>query len=87
MKMQVAIAGASGRMGQMLIAAVQADKGCALRGALDVAGSAALGQDAGASSGARTGIAVTSDLRQGLQGASVLIDFTRPEGTMAHLRM
>lgn len=87
MKMQVAIAGASGRMGQMLIAAVQADEGCALRGALDVAGSAALGQDAGASSGARTGIAVTSDLRQGLQGASVLIDFTRPEGTMAHLRM
>ena len=28
---------------------------------------------------------MTSDLRQGIRGARVLIDFTRPEGTMAHL--
>ena len=87
MNFNVAIAGASGRMGQMLIAAVQEDEACALSGALDRAGSPALGQDAGAGNGVRTGVLVSSDLRAGLRGASVLIDFTRPEGTMAHLRM
>jgi 4-hydroxy-tetrahydrodipicolinate reductase len=30
-------------------------------------------------------VAITADLRQGLEGAQVLIDFTRPEGTLAHL--
>jgi 4-hydroxy-tetrahydrodipicolinate reductase len=30
---------------------------------------------------------ITADLRQGLQGSQVLIDFTRPEGTMAHLKV
>ena len=57
----------------------------ALAGALDVAGSAALGQDAGAFLGRTSGIAITSDLRAGLSDAQVLIDFTRPEGTLAHL--
>jgi 4-hydroxy-tetrahydrodipicolinate reductase len=32
-------------------------------------------------------VAITSDLRQGLNGGQVLIDFTRPEGTMAHLAL
>ena len=30
-------------------------------------------------------MAITSDLRAGLANAQVLIDFTRPEGTLAHL--
>ncbi len=45
----------------------------------------ALGQDAGAFLGRDTGVAITADLRAGLSGADVLIDFTRPEGTLAHL--
>ncbi|WP_408908483.1 4-hydroxy-tetrahydrodipicolinate reductase [Variovorax paradoxus] len=32
-----------------------------------------------------SGVAIAADLRAGLQDAQVLIDFTRPEGTMAHL--
>jgi 4-hydroxy-tetrahydrodipicolinate reductase len=32
-------------------------------------------------------VCVTADLRQGLNGARVLIDFTRPEGTLAHLKL
>jgi len=84
-KLRVAVAGASGRMGHMLIEAVLADGGCQLAGALDVAGSPALGQDAGAFLGRSTGVAITADLRTGLAGADVLIDFTRPEGTLAHL--
>ena len=83
--LRIAVAGASGRMGRMLIEAVLASSDCTLAGALDVPGSAALGQDAGAFAGRTTGVAITADLRQGLSHAQVLIDFTRPEGTLAHL--
>jgi 4-hydroxy-tetrahydrodipicolinate reductase len=78
--LNVAIAGASGRMGRMLIDAVAAADDCRLSGALDAAGSPAVGRDAIA------GVAITADLRAGLAGADVLIDFTRPEGTLAHLQ-
>ncbi len=81
----IAVAGASGRMGQMLIDAIRATDDCTLSGALDIAGSPAIGQDAGAFSGATLGVTIGSDLNNGLQGANVLIDFTRPEGTLAHL--
>lgn len=81
----IAIAGASGRMGQMLIAAVQAAPDCVLSGALDRSGSPALGQDAGASQGLSTGVRISESLADGLAGAHVLIDFTRPEATMQHL--
>ncbi|KQP20829.1 4-hydroxy-tetrahydrodipicolinate reductase [Pseudorhodoferax sp. Leaf265] len=82
----VAIAGASGRMGRTLIEAVLASGDCRLSGALDVAASPALGQDAAAFLGKPVGVAITANLAQGLQGAQALIDFTRPEGTLAHLR-
>jgi 4-hydroxy-tetrahydrodipicolinate reductase len=82
---RVAVAGASGRMGRMLIEAVLATDDLSLAGALDVPGGAALGQDAGLFLGRSTGVLIGSDLDAGLAGAHVLIDFTRPEGTMAHL--
>lgn len=83
--MRIAIAGASGRMGQMLIEAVLDAEDLALAAALDLPGSRMLGQDAGASLGRSTGVAVTDDL-SALAGADCLIDFTRPEGTLAHLQ-
>ena len=83
----VAIAGASGRMGQMLIEAMRADSAFALAGALDVTSSPSIGQDAGAYAGQNTGVAITADVHAGLQHSQVLIDFTRPEGTMAHLQV
>ena len=83
----VAIAGASGRMGQMLVEAVRADHAFSLTGALDIASSPTLGQDAGAYAGQTTGVTITADLHAGLQHSQVLIDFTRPEGTMAHLQV
>src|SRR5437867_25049 len=83
--LRIAIAGASGRMGRMLIEAVLGAPDLALHGALDVSGSPALGQDAGAPLGRTSGVAITDDLHRGLAGADVLIDFTRPEGTLAHL--
>ena len=88
---RVAIAGASGRMGRMLIEAVNAAPDMSLTGALDLAGAAALGQDAsaflGQSAGHPSGVLITADLRTALSGADVLIDFTRPEGTLAHLAL
>ena len=84
---RVAVAGASGRMGRMLIEAIVASDDCVLAGALDIAGSPALGQDAAAFLGRSSGVAITADLRAGLKGADVLIDFTRPEGTLAHLAL
>ena len=83
--MKIVIAGSSGRMGRMLIEAVLASGDLQLHGALDVASSPALGQDAGAFLGRNTGVAISADLDGALTGADVLIDFTRPEGTLAHL--
>ena len=83
----IAIAGASGRMGQMLIEAIQAADDCQLGGALDQAGSPALGLEAGAHTGHPSGVRITADIWQGLGGCQVLIDFTRPEGTLEHLRV
>jgi 4-hydroxy-tetrahydrodipicolinate reductase len=86
MTLKISIAGASGRMGQMLIEAVRASDDCVLAGALDLVGSPAVGLDAGAFAGQNTGVVIQSDLAAGLQNCDVLIDFTRPEGTLAHLR-
>ena len=85
MTIRIAVAGATGRMGRMLIEAISAAPDTTLSGALDLPACPLLGQDAGAASGLHTGVAITSDLRASLQGAQVLIDFTRPEGTLAHL--
>jgi 4-hydroxy-tetrahydrodipicolinate reductase len=72
-------------MGRMLIEAIRDSGDCRLSGALDRPDSATLGTDAGAALGFDSGVQVVADLRAGLQGAQVLIDFTRPEGTLAHL--
>ncbi len=86
-RLRIAITGASGRMGRMLVEAVLAADDLALAAALDRDGSPSLGQDAGAFLGQTTGVAITSDVKAGLSKADVLIDFTRPEGTMAHLAL
>jgi 4-hydroxy-tetrahydrodipicolinate reductase len=82
---RICIAGASGRMGQMLIDAIGASEDCLLSGALDVATSASIGQDAGAHGGQVTDVKITSDVAAGLSHSQCLIDFTRPEGTMEHV--
>lgn len=83
----VAVAGASGRMGHMLIEAIRNSEDCRLAGALDVPASHAIGNDAAAFLGHASGVPVTSDLGAALDHAEVLIDFTRPEGTLAHLKV
>ena len=74
-------------MGQMLVDAIAQSSDCSLGGAIDVAGSPAIGQDAAAFAGRSSGILIQSDVALGLQASQVLIDFTRPEGTLAHLEV
>jgi 4-hydroxy-tetrahydrodipicolinate reductase len=83
---RVAVAGASGRMGRMLIEAVVQAPDCVLSAALDVPGSPALGSDATAWLGRTSGIRVGAVLLAAAAASDVLIDFTRPEGTLAHLQ-
>ena len=83
--MKIAVAGASGRMGRMLVDAIAAAPDATLSGALDVPGSPSIGTDAGAFSGQLAGVAIQSELAKGLADTEFLIDFTRPEGTLKHL--
>jgi 4-hydroxy-tetrahydrodipicolinate reductase len=76
--MKLAVAGAGGRMGAALIEAIQADGALELAAALDAPGSPVLGRQLG-------GIKVISDVPGAISASDVLIDFTRPEGTMRHL--
>ncbi len=83
--MKIAVAGASGRMGRMLIEAIVHDPDTTLTGALDVASSPSVGTDAAAFLGQPAGVLIESDLNKGLAQSQFLIDFTRPEGTLHHL--
>src|SRR5690625_2522574 len=82
---RIAVAGASGRVGQALIQAILDAPDMVLAAALDLPDSPALGSDASAVTGHTCGVSITSDRAQ-VQQADVLIDFTRPEGTLQHLR-
>jgi 4-hydroxy-tetrahydrodipicolinate reductase len=84
MGIKLAIAGASGRMGRMLIEAALVDPAVQIAVALDRADSPEIGHDCGDFLGRRTGVPIDADLDR-LGRAEVLIDFTRPEGTMTHL--
>lgn len=83
--MKLAIAGASGRMGRMLIEAALAAPDAEIALALEQPDSPAIGADCGEFLGQATGVRISSDLAH-LAAADVLIDFTRPEGTLAHLQ-
>jgi 4-hydroxy-tetrahydrodipicolinate reductase len=82
---RIAIAGSGGRMGRMLLEAVAQDGNAALAAALEVAGSPQVGRDAGEMVGAPYGVLISDKPEQALAGSDVLIDFTRPEGTLQHL--
>ena len=84
-QMKIAVAGASGRMGHMLIEAILDAADATLSGALDIAASPSIGTDAAAFLGKPSGVLIESDLAKGLANADFLIDFTRPEGTLKHL--
>jgi len=81
----VAVAGAAGRMGRTLIEAVLGDPELALAAALEQPEHPALGRDAAEGLGSASGVVIRDDVAEALVAADVLIDFTRPQGTLAHL--
>ncbi len=84
--LHVAIAGASGRMGRLLIEQVAAGEGVRLVGALEHAGSPELGADAGALVGRPWGVRIVSDPAVALSGADVVIDFSSASATPGVVR-
>lgn len=84
---RVAIAGAGGRMGRMLVEASLADAGIALAAAFDRAGAPGVGRDAGEWAGTPCGVVVGDDARTAIAAADCVIDFTRPEGALLHLQL
>ena len=86
--MKIAVVGASGRMGQMIIEMVLKDGSLELVSAIDQQGTHGIGRDAGEMVGMEScGVTVTTDTEAGIAKADCLIDFTRPEGTLAHLSL
>ncbi|WP_095210081.1 4-hydroxy-tetrahydrodipicolinate reductase [Endozoicomonas ascidiicola] len=85
---RVAIVGAAGRMGRMLIEAVASDDQCALGAAIVKLGDNLLGVDAGDLVGVETQrVKLTDDLAAVVNDFDVLIDFTSPELTMKHVEL
>ena len=84
-KIKVVIAGSGGRMGKILLESVLQSDDLMLHAALEHSASAQLGRDAGELAGRSCGVKITTDVAAALEGADVLIDFTRPEGTLLHL--
>ncbi|MCC7080939.1 MAG: 4-hydroxy-tetrahydrodipicolinate reductase [Burkholderiales bacterium] len=82
--MKIAITGSGGRMGRALLEAVLDAPDFTLHAALEARGHPAVGKDAGELVGSPCGVRVAADLAA-IAGSDVLIDFTRPEGTLAHL--
>lgn len=74
-------------MGRALLEAVAQSPDARLHAALERPGSAYVGKDAGELVGAPCGVAIVDDPEAGIAGSDVLIDFTRPEGTLGHLEL
>src|SRR5579862_1702409 len=90
--MKIAVAGAAGRMGQMLVREIARTEDCTLAGALEGAGNEAIGREAGDVAGVGTshrslkGIKIVADAGAALASADAVIDFTVPAATVAHAR-
>ncbi|MBT8440053.1 MAG: 4-hydroxy-tetrahydrodipicolinate reductase, partial [Gammaproteobacteria bacterium] len=83
---RIAIVGAAGRMGRTLIQAVDAADGAQLTVATERPESSLLGADAGELAGVgKNGVAITDSLADATDKFDVVVDFTAPIATMAHL--
>lgn len=85
---KLAIPGCAGRMGKHLVeASIQYDA-VILGAASERPGSSLIGADAGELAGVgRLGVVIVDNLATSINDFDVLIDFTRPEVTLAHLEL
>ena len=84
----VVVAGAAGRMGSRLVALLQGEKDLCLVAALEAPGHPALLKDAGEVAGiGRLGLAITGDPEGALGAERILVEFSVPDASLAHLRL
>src|ERR1700683_5155861 len=82
------VAGASGRMGKMLIQLIARDSNHKLVGALEAKGVPAVGSDAGEQAGAgKLGVAITDDYASIARPDTVTLDFTTATASLEHLEV
>ncbi len=84
---RVIINGACGRMGRLIIRGVSEQADMEIVGAIASPEHPQLGSDAGVVAGiGEIGVAVTGNLAEVLESADVVIEFSKPEATLEHLR-
>ncbi len=84
---RVIINGACGRMGRLIIQGVAQQTDMELVGAIEFPEHPQIGNDAGVVAGiGETGVAITGKLADVLGNADVVIEFSKPEATIQHLR-
>lgn len=83
---KIAVVGAAGKMGKMIVSACQKHQDISITGATEVPGSPFIGQDIGLTAGcAKTNAVISDSLERAFADADVVIDFTFPEATMENL--
>lgn len=83
---RIAVTGAGGRMGKILIETLAAQSGARLTVAVERADSSLIGADAGEVAGiGRNGVALVGDIGSVLTSFDVLIDFTVPGAALANV--
>ena len=87
-KVSISITGAAGRMGRSLIEATHEEPAATLHSTIEHGGSSLLGADVGELAGlGKVGVVLADDPAAALEGADVLIDFTRPNVTLDNIEL
>ena len=87
-QIEVGIVGCAGRMGQMIVAQVDATDGCVVAGATEHVGHTTVGQDVGLLAGlGPLGVNIGDDAAHMIAAVDAVIDFTGPEATLEHARL
>jgi len=82
------VCGAAGRMGRLLVALAREEAGLRVAGAIEAPGHPAVGRDAGElAGGGPLGVRIGDDLDDVCTRECVVLDFTTPEATLAHVRV
>jgi 4-hydroxy-tetrahydrodipicolinate reductase len=82
------IVGAAGRMGRMVLNAIQNAEGITCTGAVEAAGHPSLGQDAGVVAGlGELRVRIEDDLKSVIKKGAVVIDFTAAEASLKNMEI
>ncbi len=83
--MRIGVVGAAGRMGATIVRQVTETVGCAVVAATEIAGSSALGRDAGELAGIGSlGVKITDDPAAMFGAVDAVIEFSAPASTVAN---